>query len=115
MSLEVVLASLFPEAIAELAGEPCVSRVRQVAHHRNGITGEGFYAVLFDDDENDLFLGIVFKGPGQCAVIRVADLSTPVGVTFGENSWRGGNFETALREAIKMSQGIRPDDRWGDD
>lgn len=86
--------------------------VKQVAWHRNGIGGEGFHAVLFEYDDGDqsdnggLMLGIVFDGPGQCAVVSVPRLSDPkMGVAFGRgNSWRGDHFEEYLRDAIAKTQ-----------
>lgn len=76
--------------------------VRQVAWHRNGVGGTGFHAVLFDNPGKGLMVAIVFDEPGCCAVLKVEPLSTAVGVAFGENSWRGDVFESALREAIKV-------------
>jgi hypothetical protein len=46
-------------------------------------------------------VAIVFDGPGQVAVLDIAKLSDPaVGVAFGENSWRGDQYEAELRSAI---------------
>lgn len=80
--------------------------VQEIAFHRNGICGVGFYAILFlwqpeDVGTQELFLGIVFDEPGECAVVGVDRLGT-MGVKFaGGNSWRGDRFEKELREAIK--------------
>lgn len=83
--------------------------VLQVAYHRNGIGGEGFYAVLFEDAESAAangigsprFVAAVFDGPGRVAVLAVEPLVTDVGVRFGPNSWRGDHFEPILRAAIQ--------------
>lgn len=76
--------------------------VTQVAYHRNGICGEGFHAVLFTDAEHGPMVGVVFDERGQCAVLQVPKLSDPaIGVRFGLNSWRGDNYEDALRKAIE--------------
>ena len=94
--------------------------IQEVAWHRNGISGEGFYAIrfLFDVDavsdseaktwnipagpalKAAQFLAILFDEPGQCAVICL-DAISEHGVAFGKNSWRGDLFEDALREAIR--------------
>lgn len=75
----------------------------EIAHHRNGIAGEGFYAVLFRDKaagRYDDFLAIVFETPGHCAVLNVAEtVKRNIGFAAG-NSWRGDCFEEELRTAI---------------
>ena len=74
--------------------------IKQVAYHRNGIGGEGFFAVLFESKDNGLMCAAVFAEAGQVAVYSAPLLST-VGVKFGENSWRGDVYEPELREAIR--------------
>lgn len=78
--------------------------VRSVNWHRNGIGGEGFFAILFrDEDVGADMVATLFDGPGQCAVLRVPDLSDPEkGVRFGINSWRGDHYETDLRKAAEL-------------
>ena len=85
-----------------------VKRVHQVSFHRNGITGAGFHAVLFEGQHNGESLGefvaTVFTRPGNVAVLRVPDLLDPkAGVMFGKNSWRGDTFEPELRAAINRA------------
>lgn len=80
-------------------------QVQELAYHRNGVSGEGFYVIRFlfnpDDEGIENFLAVVFDTPGQCAVIGLDRISTQ-GVKFaGGNSWRGDWFESELREAIK--------------
>jgi len=77
-------------------------QIRQIAHHRNGVAGEGFHAILFYPyrKPRELMLATLFQGRGRCAVIRL-DLIEDHGVTFGENSWRGDDYEPALRAAVK--------------
>lgn len=78
--------------------------VKEVAFHRNGVGGVGFYAVLFTWETGDGvqdFVGIVFDEPGMCAVVSL-DLVNTCGVKFGENSWRGDVVEPQLREAIEV-------------
>jgi len=82
--------------------------IEEVAWHRNGISGVGFYAIRFlwqpdDARTKERFLGIVFDEPGHCSVIGIDRLSTQ-GVAFaGGNSWRGDRFEEDLRRAIENS------------
>ena len=72
----------------------------QVEYHRNGVCGEPFHAVLFED-EGKKMLATVFDEPGYVAVIDVELACTPVGVTFGSNSFRGDFYEKKLREWIE--------------
>lgn len=104
-----------------------VKSIQEVAWHRNGIMGEGFYAVRFTSDidaddgtfggklkkplyeptdgkKDANFLAILFDEPGRCAVICL-DLIPTCGVKFaGGNSWRGDHYETELRAAIETEQ-----------
>jgi hypothetical protein len=75
-----------------------------IAHHRNGICGAPFDVVLFKDKgpEGSRKVSIVFDEPHHCAVLDVAKLAAGV-IHFGENSWRGDNYEPHLREAIRTS------------
>lgn len=96
-----------------------VTSVREIVYHRNGVGGEGFWAVRFlgpDDQGNENeFLGIVFEEPRYCAILSMrhrsraidvdgpnftgflsmAETDIPIGV-----AWRGDRYEPELREAI---------------
>jgi hypothetical protein len=75
----------------------------QCEYHRNGISGLGFHAILFDWKDGKVkrrMLATLFDEPGACAVLEVAHLSTEVGVKFGLNSWRGDDFEKELRRFV---------------
>jgi hypothetical protein len=78
-------------------------KVTDIDYHRNGISGEGFWAVAFDwkDDDKQLrhMVAAVFDRPGQVAVLD-AEMASEGNVTFGSNSWRGDHFENDLRLAI---------------
>ncbi len=82
-----------------------IKKVQAIEYHRNGISGEGFHIVKFTDTENGEMLGIVFpldKGEtwnGRVAIFQ-QDLLAQGNVTFGQNSWRGDNYEGELRAAI---------------
>lgn len=81
-----------------------VKSIVQIDHHRNGVGGEPFYAILFQDaeKENGLMVATVYEESGYCSVLRVADLAdSDRGVTFGVNSWRGDRYEPELRQAIE--------------
>lgn len=77
-------------------------RVDEVAFHRNGVSGEGFHALLFREREGRhwrKFLASVFEGPGVLSVICL-DLVAEHGVASFENAWRGDHYEPHLRKAI---------------
>lgn len=75
--------------------------VDKIDRHRNGVSGEPFYVVLFEDRAYpDLFVATVFDEPGRVAVLSVEKL-TDGNIAFGENSWRGDRYESALRAAIE--------------
>jgi hypothetical protein len=81
-------------------------QIIEIAYHRNGVGGEGFYYVLFKDNKADkgTFLATVFDGDGQVAVVNL-DLIKERGVESGENSWRGSDdWEEELRQAIKEKE-----------
>ena len=72
-------------------------------YHRNGISGAPFHVFLFDDvgDENTPKVGILFEAPYHCAVLDVGKLSGG-NIGFGLNSYRGDNFEAALRSHLNF-------------
>lgn len=75
----------------------------EIAHHRNGICGEPFHVVLFEDSpgpEASRKVGIVFDATHHVAVLDVAKLAAG-DVAFGSNSWRGDKYEPHLRDAIE--------------
>jgi hypothetical protein len=83
-------------------------KIKQIAYHRNGVAGEGFHVILFTSKEipcnqtktrNCNFIATVFNGIGQVTVIDI-DVAAAGCVEFGLNSWRGDDFEAALRDAI---------------
>lgn len=74
-------------------------KIKQIDYHRNGTRANGFHAVLFSWEKQN-FLATVFDGEGDCAVICL-DMIATSGVSHGSNSWRGDDFEDALRKAIK--------------
>ncbi len=78
--------------------------IENIDYHRNGVSGEGFFAVTFlneEDGETKKMVGTVFDNDGFCAVYDRALLATG-DIAFGSNSWRGDRFESQLREAIEQ-------------
>ncbi len=70
-------------------------------YHRNGISGEGFHIVLFDDRTENArkprrMVGVVFEGGGRVAVFDVDELSAG----DIDSAWRGELFGPYLRDAI---------------
>lgn len=80
-----------------------VRRVTAIAYHRNGVSGEGFYVVRFQpyvaSGVEDEMVAVVFDAPGHVAVFDLDKLAHGT-IAFGENSWRGDDFEPELRKAI---------------
>lgn len=74
-------------------------QIVSAAYHRNGVCGEGFWAILFDDAEHGRMVASLFEEPGVCAVYKL-DLLTDNDIAFGSNSWRGDWFEDVLRPAL---------------
>jgi hypothetical protein len=82
--------------------------IEEIAHHRNGVCGAPFSVVKFVCPENGAMLAVVFDlsdGDGYSWDGRVAvfkrDLLADDVIAFGENSWRGDHYESALRKAIE--------------
>lgn len=79
--------------------------VEEVAYHRNGVGGEGFHVVKFrgelaeGPDGDTHMVAVVFDEPGAVAVFDRELLGMGM-IAFGQNSWRGDNYEEVLRAAI---------------
>lgn len=78
--------------------------IETVAHHRNGVCGAPFHAVLFRDPDEGPMLGVVFDAPHHVAAFHRDKLAQGT-VAFGVNSWRGDRYESALRAAIREHLG----------
>jgi hypothetical protein len=91
-----------------------IDHVHQCEYHRNGTSGIGFWAVIFDAHYDDRppsrFIASVFADDvdrrhegfinPHCAVYDLG-LLAETGVTFGLNSWRGDHFFDALCDVIE--------------
>ncbi len=84
------------------AGYDNMIKIDDMDYHRNGVTGDPFWVVLFTDKDNGPMVAIVFDLPNAipCAVLQ-RDLLAEGNITFGENSWRGDSYHKALMGAIK--------------
>ena len=86
-------------------------KIKEIAFHRNGICGAGFYAVLFTSkDQGDKLrnmVAAVFDEPNHVAVLDIDETqSGNIGFAMG-NSWRGDRFEPELRKAISDYENTR--------
>jgi hypothetical protein len=75
--------------------------IERVAYHRNGICGNGFH--------------VVFEERGNVAVFD-RELVGKGDIDFFSNSWRGDEFEQALREGVAEYQRateVLPAEKWG--
>ena len=87
--------------------------IQEASFHRNGVSGLGFYTVLFkwrpkDAEAPENFLATLFDNPGACAVISLDRIETQgIGFACG-NSWRGDYFEEELRKQIAKRFGLFP-------
>ena len=79
-------------------------RILEVAFHRNGCSGESFYAIRFLDQRR-LLLGLVFEQPNRIVVID--PLHAAETVAAGVNSWRGDLYEETLRNVVDRFEGQR--------
>jgi len=74
-------------------------RIENIQHHRNGISGAPFHALIFRDPDEGRMLGIVFQPEHHVAVFNLDKLALG-NIAFGVNSWRGDHYEPHLRQAI---------------
>ena len=102
--------------------------IEEIAYHRNGIAGIGFHVVLFrwyetgEEDAPRNMIGVVTELDEESEALREAGefYNTPTAVfdrdslavdniEFGRNSWRGDEFDAALRDACEKRY---EDDAW---
>lgn len=90
--------------------------IERVAYHRNGICGNGFHAITFRQLDNTPMMGVVFEEPGNIAVFN-RELAGAGNLDFYTNSWRGDEFEQALRQAVAdyhTAQETLPTEAWAE-
>jgi len=79
--------------------------------HRNGVAGKPFKVALVDDaNEGDVKLVIMFEEEGYTAVLSVDKLHEDEDITFASNSWRGDEYEVALRSEMWEESSPSTDD-----
>lgn len=79
--------------------------------HRNGVAGKPFKVALVDDaNEGDVKLVIMFEEEGYTAVLSVDKLHEDEDISFGSNSWRGDEYEIALRSEMWGENSSSADD-----
>ena len=91
-------------------------KINNIQYHRNGISGEPFYAINFDEKEFGNMIAIVFPKYNEkkdqyenefnpkVAVFQ-SKLLGQGNINFGENSFRGDNFSDELIQAINKYKG----------
>jgi len=85
-----------------------IEKVLSVDYHRNGVMGTPFNVVLFVDKESgENFVGIV---PSQDenernAFVLSVDKMANGDIAFGSNSYRGDNYASELKAAIRKATG----------
>lgn len=75
--------------------------ILDASYHRNGIAGEGFYAIIFGDEEEGRMVASLFDAPGYCAVYKIEELEKGNIAFACGNSWRGDRYEGELRPLLK--------------
>jgi hypothetical protein len=75
--------------------------IKDVSWHRNGVSGEGFYSILFHyKPEKVDMVASLFDEAGYCAVYSIPELIKGNIAFANGNSWRGDEFEYILRPAV---------------
>src|SRR5438270_3935655 len=87
-----------PTVCLSTTENPMPIKVKQIAYHRNGTSGEGFHVVKFSSGKQNM-LATVFETHGRIAIFDIA-LLVQGNITPGENSWRAEDFEQDVRTAI---------------
>lgn len=70
--------------------------VTDIQRHRNGVSGESFYCIRFDQEDTYSsmrrpMLAVLFEAPKHCAVMQLED---------PDEHYRGDSYEETLREAV---------------
>ena len=80
-------------------------KVKELQHHRNGVSGLPFYVGIVQDDEDRDMLVVRFydadkaAGAVVCAAFDLALLDKR-DIQFGSNSWRGDHYHEVMDAAI---------------
>lgn len=91
--------------------DPNRLQILDLDFHRNGVAGKPFKVALVDDaNEGDVKLVIMFEEEGYTAVLSVDKLHEDEDITFASNSWRGDEYEVALRSEMWEESSPSTDD-----
>ena len=78
-------------------------RLIRVDHHRNGVDGESFDVIQFNDPEYGRMMGVVYPATFHVAVFNMGKIGE--GDTgMGSNSWRGDQYEPWLRLVLDNNE-----------
>lgn len=77
-------------------------KILEHVSHRNGVHGNSFNVLKFRDGNRNM-IGVVFQEHGNIAVFDF-DMLAKGNIAFGENSWRGDEYEHALRKMIQEEE-----------
>ena len=83
-------------------------KIEKIDYHRNGISGQGFYVVLFDDYEEKRKMVATISSDSMkenefntyCFVLDIGLLAKGV-IEMGSNSWRGDYYLHGLKPLMK--------------
>ena len=82
-------------------------KIRKMARHRNGISGEPFHVLLFSSKEISNGIAIIFKeASGLNPMVAILDLDKAAtgDIAFGSNSWHGDEFSDQIRLTLETIQ-----------
>ena len=80
--------------------------IRDVAYHRNGISGLPFWVVLFNDTDAGMFnqVATIDEDGEDCRVINAGLVVTASEIgTRHMNKWRGDTYLLQIKEAMRKS------------
>ena len=80
-----------------------IHKIDKMAHHRNGISGQGFTVVMFQNSGNKApMIAVVFDDTEKHVAVFDFNLLKQGVIEFGSNSFRGDNYEHDLRAFIEQ-------------
>lgn len=78
--------------------------IKDASWHRNGVSGVGFYAVLFtmsaDDAPTREMVIALFDNDNYAAAFEISGLAAG-DIAFGSNSWHGDRIAAAVRPELE--------------
>ena len=78
--------------------------IRDVAYHRNGVTGLPFFVVLFNDTDAGMFnqVATIDEDGKDCRVINAGLVVTASEIGNRHmNKWRGDTYLTRIKETLR--------------